>query len=154
MLVTLYEIGKIYFGLLGTNGFHVKAEKKRFTALGSSCRQNLNVVIWQTRQKIAPKSVPHVQHDHFSSFNQSYRWVVIAVSVVVSKLPIRSSDDDTNLKKKIPDAYFIISCNMCGMINILTNEVFIWQRWKRKETLAVASCILEKSSTNSFLYDG
>ena len=26
------------------------------------------------RQKIAPKSVPHVQHDYFSSFNQSYHW--------------------------------------------------------------------------------
>ena len=28
---------------------------------------------WQTSPKtIAPKSVPHVQHDYFSAFNQSY----------------------------------------------------------------------------------
>ena len=37
-------------------------------------------------QKIAPKSVPHVQHDYFPSFNQSYHWfvrVVVAVAVAV-----------------------------------------------------------------------
>ena len=27
------------------------------------------------RQQIAPKSVPHVQHDYFSSFNQSNSWL-------------------------------------------------------------------------------
>ena len=29
MLVTLYKIGEMYFRLLGTNGFHVKAEKEK-----------------------------------------------------------------------------------------------------------------------------
>ena len=28
------------------------------------------VVVWQTTSKFAPKSVPHVQHDYFSSFSQ------------------------------------------------------------------------------------
>ena len=28
------------------------------------------------RQNVAPKSVPHVQHDYFSSFNQSNHWFV------------------------------------------------------------------------------
>ena len=76
MLVTLYKIGEVHFHLLGTNGFHVKAENERFTAAGSRCRQNLKnenftSSFGRLRQQIAPKSVPHVQHDYFSSFNQS-----------------------------------------------------------------------------------
>ena len=38
-------------------------------------------------KKIAPKSVPHVHHDYFSSFNQSDHWffgVVVAFVVVIS----------------------------------------------------------------------
>ena len=34
-------MGEAYFRFLGTNGFHVKKENERFTALGSRCRQNL-----------------------------------------------------------------------------------------------------------------
>ena len=41
MSVTLCKIGEVYFRLLGTNGFHVKAKNKRFTAAGSRFRQNL-----------------------------------------------------------------------------------------------------------------
>ena len=35
-----------------------------------------HAVVWQTTSKFAPKSVPHVQHDYFSSFNQSNHWFV------------------------------------------------------------------------------
>ena len=69
MLITLYKIGGVHFRLLGTNCFHVKAKNERFTAVSSRCRQNLKY--GRLRQNIAPKSVPHVQHDYFSSFNQS-----------------------------------------------------------------------------------
>ena len=41
LLVTLHEIGEVYVRLLGTNGFHVKAENERFTAEVSRCRRNL-----------------------------------------------------------------------------------------------------------------
>ena len=34
MLVTLYKIGEVYFRLLPTNGFHVKAENERFDCCG------------------------------------------------------------------------------------------------------------------------
>ena len=38
-------------------------------------------------KKIAPKSVPHVQHDYFPSFNQAIKslicGVVVAVTVVI-----------------------------------------------------------------------
>ena len=66
--------------LLGTNGFHVKAKNERFTA-ASSRRQNLKYKNFtpsfgRLRQNIAPKSVPHLQHDYFSSFNQLNHWFV------------------------------------------------------------------------------
>ena len=74
-LVMLHKIGEVHFRLLSTNGFHMKAGNDRFTAAGCR-RQNLKMSenftssFGRLRQKIAPKSVPHVQHDYFSSFNQ------------------------------------------------------------------------------------
>ena len=75
MLVTLYKIGGVHFRLLGTNGFHVKGKSERFTAASFRCRQNLKYENFTSsfgrlRQNIAPKSVPHVQHNYFFSFNQ------------------------------------------------------------------------------------
>ena len=79
VLVTLYEIGEVRFRLLGTNGFHAKANNGRFTAAGSRCRENLkneNLTssFGRLRQNMTPKSVPHVQHDYFCPFNQSKHW--------------------------------------------------------------------------------
>ena len=76
VLITLYKIGELHFRLLGTNGFHDKANSERFTAASSRCRQNLKCENFTSsfgrlRQNIATKSVPHVQHDCFSLFNQS-----------------------------------------------------------------------------------
>ena len=76
MSVTLYEIGEVYFRLLGTNGFHIKDEELIFTAESWRCRQNLKnenftALFGRLRQNISPKSAPHVQHDYFLSFNQS-----------------------------------------------------------------------------------
>ena len=74
MLVMLCKIGEVYFRLLGMNTFHVKVKNERFTAAGSHCRQNLKnenlMSFGRLRQKIAPKSMRHVQHNYFSSFNQ------------------------------------------------------------------------------------
>ena len=75
MLIRLYKIGELHFRLLGTNGFHVEAKSERSTAASLRCRQNLKYENFTSsfgrlRQNVAPKSVPHVQHD-FSSFNQS-----------------------------------------------------------------------------------
>ena len=85
MLVILYKIGGLHFRLLGANGFHVKLKNailklhmkfERFTAASSRCRQNLKYenftsLLGRLRQNNEPKSVLHVQHDYFSSFNQS-----------------------------------------------------------------------------------
>ena len=66
-------------------------------------RWKFHVVIWQTTSNIAPKSVAHVQHDYFSSFNQSNRsFVPLSLPLLSSflKLPIIGSlsnhDDDGN----------------------------------------------------------
>ena len=75
MLVTWYKIGEGYVRLLGTDGSHVKAENERFNAEGCCCRQGLKYENFTSSfgrlRHISPKSVPHVQHDYFSSFNQS-----------------------------------------------------------------------------------
>ena len=79
MLIKLYKIaGEVHFRLLGTNGFHIKAKNERFIAAGSRCCQNLKYenfksLFGRLHQKIAAKSVPHVQHDYFFVFNQSNR---------------------------------------------------------------------------------
>ena len=75
MLITLYKMDELHFRLLGTNSFQIKAKSERLTAGSSRCRQNLKYENFTSsfsrlRQNIAPKSVPHVQHDYFSSFNQ------------------------------------------------------------------------------------
>ena len=79
--VMLYKISKVHFHLLGMTGFHVKTGNKRFTAADSCCPQNLKYKLFTSsfgglHQKIAPESVTHMQHDYFSSFNQSNHWFV------------------------------------------------------------------------------
>ena len=63
------------------NGFHVQAKNEIFTAASSRCRhslkyENFTSSFGRLHQNIAPTSVPHVQHDHFSSFNQWNHWFV------------------------------------------------------------------------------
>ena len=75
MLVTLYKTGDVHFRLLGTNGYHTKAKNERFTAQAHIVIRTSNMKISRCRladhkQKIAPKSVSHMQYDCFSSFNQ------------------------------------------------------------------------------------
>ena len=59
------------------NAFHAKAKNERLIAAGWCCRpklegQNFTSSLFDTQtKKITPKSVPHVQHDYFTSFNQS-----------------------------------------------------------------------------------
>ena len=68
MLVALHKIGKVHFRMFGTHGFHANAKNERFTAAGSRCRHNLKhenfmSLLGRLRRKIAPKSLPLVQHD-------------------------------------------------------------------------------------------
>jgi len=70
--------------------------------MSSRCRQNLKYENFTSsffilRQKNAPKTVPHVQHDYFSTFSQSYHdWFVALQSPLQSsffKLPNRENGD-------------------------------------------------------------
>ena len=86
----MYEAGKVYFCLLRVNGLHLNLENQRFTAASSRCRRNLKYgnftsSFGRLRQNIAPKSVPHVQHDYVSSFNKANQ------SFVPLSLPLLSS---------------------------------------------------------------
>ena len=72
----------MHFRLLGRNGFQVKAENKRFY-LQNLKYENFTFSFGGLRKKIPPKRVPHVQHDYFSSFNQSnYRFVALSLPLL------------------------------------------------------------------------
>ena len=76
------------------NGFHAKLNEWKiycweFALSSEPQKLNFHVFVcgWQ-RQKIAPKSVSHVQHDYFSSFSQSNHWFA---GVVVSYLTMKNN---------------------------------------------------------------
>ena len=85
----MYEISEMHFHLLGRNGFHVKAKNEWFTAVGLHCLQNHkynNFALSFSRKcqkSIAPKGILHMQHEYFSSFNQSNHWFVGYMSLTL-----------------------------------------------------------------------
>ena len=95
MLVTLYKMIEVHFRLPGTIDFHIKAKNESCTAPRSSFRQDLKYEnfmssLGRLRQNNVLKSGPHVQHDYFSSFNQSNHWFVALLLPMTSfffKLP-------------------------------------------------------------------
>ena len=89
MLVTLYKLGQVHFRLPDAYSYHVKAKNEKFTAARLHCRQNVKCENFTSsfgrlRQNIVSKSVPHVQHDYFSSSNQSNHWFVALTLPLVS----------------------------------------------------------------------
>ena len=68
----LYKVGVVYFRLLGTNGFHVKAENEWFTVGGSRCGQNLKYV-----KKL------HARGTRLFFFIQPIKWLICDVVVAV-----------------------------------------------------------------------
>ena len=136
-MVTLYKIGEGHFRLLGMNDFHVKTENERLSAECSRCGQNLKYENFTSsfcrpRQKIAPKSVPHVQRDYFSLFNQShYRCEALPLPSSFLKLPnmpisTESRDTQTPLKREKAGAgkhvRFTLSLACLWMVEILTRD--------------------------------
>ena len=41
MFATLYKLGEVYFLLLSTTGFHIKAKNEKFSAAGLRCGRKL-----------------------------------------------------------------------------------------------------------------
>ena len=145
MFVRMYKIGEVHYRLLGTNGFHSKAKNEQFTAVGFCCRQNLTnenftSSFGRLRQKIAPKSVPQVQHDYISSSNQSNHWFVTYSLPLLSSFlklpsPLNSWHIDYNDGKQVlwpparshlfqfPFFYFLLQSSHDACVGS--------QRWKR-----------------------
>ena len=68
-------MGEVTFAVLARTG-SMKRQRMKFYYCVLHCRQNLKnqnstLSFSGLRQKIAPKSVQHVQNDYFSSFNRS-----------------------------------------------------------------------------------
>ena len=97
MLITLYKrrtaLSLAWYEWFSYKGKEWKIYCCELALLSEPQVWKFHVVVWQTTLNIATKSVPHVQHDYFSPFNQSNHWFV-ALSF---KLP------SSNLK--LPDVY-------------------------------------------------
>ena len=128
MFITLYEIGGVLFRLLGTNGFYVKAKTERFTTASFRCRQNLKYenFTWsfsRLRQNIAPKSVPHVQHDYFSSFNQSNHWfVALSLTLLLSNLKLPNREFKRTRGRDDGSENVIRKCNFAFLQSFLNHS--------------------------------
>ena len=114
----------MHFSLFDTNGIHVNAKNGRLTAEGSRCRQirkfeNSVSLFGRLRPKIAPKSVPHVQHDYFSSFSQWNHWfVALSLSLSSSFLELKLRTDDGDGKEDRWEFAYLMSrdnvyCTRC-----------------------------------------
>ena len=98
MLVTLYKIDGVHFRLLGTNGFHVKAKKKRFTIASSRCCY-FTSSFGRLRQNIAPIKKRASRAAPLFFFIQPIKSLIcsVVVNVAVVKIgSLRNRDDDGN----------------------------------------------------------
>ena len=123
----------MHFRLLGTKGFHAAASLR--------CRQNLKCKnftssVSRLRQNIAPKRVSHVQHDYFSSLNQSNHWfVALPLTLLPSnlKLPkVLTTTSTHNSKSFILYIYFNHASNSaCAAFSVnnigYEEEAIIWR---------------------------
>ena len=71
IMIKSHKNDEVHFRVLATNGLHIKAKDRRFTAAGSHCHQNFKyknftLLFGGLCQKTAPKIVPQVQHNYFS----------------------------------------------------------------------------------------
>ena len=118
----------MHFRLLDTNGVHAKAKNEGFTAKGSLCRQNLKnenftSLIGRLRQKVALKSVPHVQRDYFSSLNQSNHWFV-TMSLPSSFLKLPNILKTVQLERNGSFIYGVLVSNEKNLFTVGSRIIF------------------------------
>ena len=85
----LFHVGHFYkkaevsvLSLYWCNWFSCREEKNERSS--SIKYENFTSLFGRLRQKISPESVPHGQHDYFSSLNQSWYWFVTLSSLYVA----------------------------------------------------------------------
>jgi len=89
-LLAVYLVDKLLYRWTDRSAVELNLEDERFIVGCSWCRENLNfgnftLSFGRLRHRIVLKCVPHVQHDYFSSFNQSDH------CFLASSLPLPSS---------------------------------------------------------------
>ena len=80
-------------------------ESERFIVVCSSCRENFKfgnftLSLGRLRQRIVLKCVPHVQHDYFSSFNQSHCFLASSLSLPSSSLKLANTQRRRGILKR------------------------------------------------------
>ena len=86
-----------------------------------------HVVIWQTRQKIAPRGVPHVQHDYFPPFNQwNHCFVALTLPLLAQFLKLEI------IRKLI--SFFVFNCYKYFWRHLQNND----QIWSPSENVSSA----------------
>ena len=171
-MVALYKIGGVHFRLLGTNGFHVKAKNEMFIAARSRCRQSLKYENFtpsfgRLRQNIAPKkSVPHLQHDYFSSFNQSNDRFVALSLTLPSQIRELKQPRRRRLQNPHKFAYLTIKTVFLHALHVhfsffdilktfsfflrreLTCFAVVWTTWAYDDKCSILSCYLSSAGSN------
>jgi len=101
---------------------------------------NMKIFTWsfgRLRQNIAPKSVPHMQHDYFSSFNQSHHYFV-ALSLTLPS---------SNLKLPIMDTLLVslfIPHRFLAAVSFIVCFLSIWTLHTFKMELLLLLCLQNK----------
>ena len=75
MSVMSQEMGKVPFHLTDMNGFHIKVEKEKFSAVGSCCCQKFKTFtpLFGSQCKKNCSKEPHMDHDYFSLYSAPHK---------------------------------------------------------------------------------
>ena len=142
ILVTLNEIGGVSFHLNSTSGFHVKVENEIYRCLLAFLSEpqvrKFHVVVWQASSTIAAKSVLHVRHDYFSSFNQSVISFICGVGNAVASSLLKLHNNRSGTRQARTKRFFFSnlvypvrrlgSCNFYTTIRQFPYKVFRYRR--------------------------
>ena len=139
---------------------HIFAAKLRLLCLLSISFKNwgissdkFDVVVWQIRQNIAPKSVPHVQHDYCSSFNQSSHWfVALSLTLPSSNLKLPKILSKTRSFSYLVILGLVFSCTLIdGWSNLMTYSEFS-HRSRSKATKTVENLTASKFTIHEIFH--
>ena len=138
--------------------FSWKAKSERFTTASSRCRQNIKYVNFtlsfsRLRQNIAPKSVPHAQHDYFSSFNQSnLNLMALSLTLPSSNLKLPNSELKQTRRRRQRERQRAIDNHMLGAIIPKDKELVYNLRKRRCHLPQIKTERYKKSFVNGHIF--